>query len=173
MMIKRIGLAAFALIAALFASPQRPAADTLVFTIGAEVVRTTTQSATNSSDTLVSWSSTLRDDASFWAAGSPTKLTAPQSGWYTISATVRWASSTAGQRFMWFKINGAFPSQTPGSSLSAGVGGDYATNASHQVYLSKGDYVELDVFQTSGGSLNVSYAVMSLVRSPGASMDNF
>jgi hypothetical protein len=41
------------------------------------------------------------------------------------------------------------------------------------IIFSKGDYIEIDVFQTSGGALNLNTATLSLVRLPGATANAF
>jgi hypothetical protein len=141
------------------------------FAIGAEMQRTSAQSIPNTTDTLIQWNSTVRDDASFFSSGANTKLTVQQSGWYAVSVSARFAANTTGGRFLWFKLNGSFTSGPVGASHP--TSNDDALNASWNHYFAKGDYIEIDLFQTSGGALNLNTATLSMVRLPGATVNAF
>ena len=138
------------------------------FAIGCEVIRTTNQSISNATDTLITFPTTVTDDTGTFVT-STSRFTAPQSGWYTMSATIRYASNTTGQRYLWFKKNGNFNSGPTGVATGVASAGDAALNGKWDTKLSKGDYIEIDAFQTSGGLLNVSGATFSMVRLPGQS----
>lgn len=85
------------------------------------------------------------------AAGAPKSI----SGFYTISAGVEFASNGAGLRQLKILKNGAtvlaYDNRTP-------VPGGFPTRLSltHQALLVEGDYIEVVVYQNSGGNLDVS-----------------
>jgi hypothetical protein len=84
------------------------------------------------------------------------KLTATTAGTYHIIGQVRFATSAVGVRQISIRLNGTTTLAFKGmSAASASVHGDivetdYQFNAT--------DYVELIVYQTSGGALNVDVA---------------
>lgn len=88
----------------------------VAFVIGAEVQRNSSQSIPNSSDTLIQWNNTVRDDASFFSGGANTKLTVQQAGWHVAAVSARFAANTTGGRFVWFKLNGSFTTGPVGAS---------------------------------------------------------
>jgi hypothetical protein len=93
------------------------------------------------------------DTADMHTATNNSRLTAPVTGIYAVSASVTWASDPDGHRFVGLKKNGDtfFATQTqlalPRNPTDQEV--------SHQVLLQEGDYVEVRVHKFSGNPLAV------------------
>ena len=84
------------------------------------------------------------------------RVNIPLSGWCSVWAGIQWSSSTAGTiRQMAIRRNGttevAINRQNPDSS--AGI--VRIMDVSGQVYLSAGDYLEVTVYQDSGGTRTI------------------
>lgn len=123
----------------------------------ARVYRTTNQAIANA--TLTAFSpDTLDFDAgsptAFWAAGAPTKLTAPQAGKYVVGCSILWDASTTGNRSVYVVKNGVTATRLAGEQMPANNAG--VLNLSATLNLASGDYVEFYVNQNSGGSVNVA-----------------
>lgn len=58
------------------------------YTSAARACRVQRAAALNvtTTDTAVSWDTEVRDDGGFWNSGQPTRLTAPEDGWYHVGA---------------------------------------------------------------------------------------
>lgn len=76
-------------------------------------------------------------------------------GWYVVAAGVSWASNSTGQRVIDLLVNGTGAN---GSRIwvDATAGGSPTMLASRTVklYLTAGDFVEVEAYQNSGGNLN-------------------
>lgn len=85
-------------------------------------------------------------------SGLPSRYTAVYPGWYQVSGGATFASSATGRRLARVGVNGALvagsESGVPGNASVIG----FAFRAT-EVYLAIGDYVEVFVFQDSGGNL--------------------
>jgi hypothetical protein len=120
----------------------------------AKVTRSTNQTISNSTNTLISFSAEAWDTDDLWTVGSPTRLTIQTGGYYALTAGTLWASDPTGRRLTEILLNGSTVltrSEDPPHSGTSGNAQIVATIAS----LSAGDYVELRVFQSSGGSLDI------------------
>lgn len=80
---------------------------------------------------------------------------AGQGGWYTIGATVFFASSSAFTRFMALRIDGS--NQIALFSWNGSASSTY-TMAGIELYLNPTQYVEVQVSQDSGSTLNLTSA---------------
>lgn len=120
----------------------------------ASVERTTTQSIGTGSATAVSFGAEIFDHGNCWVIGSPTRLTAPIAGVYTVTAAVEFAQNATGNRQVHIYTNGSEHSRVTVPSVGSGL----ATRVSHSaiVELAAGGYVECFVFQDSGGNLNIT-----------------
>jgi hypothetical protein len=81
-------------------------------------------------------------------------LTCRTPGKYTIFYTLFFASNSTGYRYCYVRLNGATALNF--DTRSALSGQATALSGSTEYQLAIGDYVEVMVLQTSGGSLNVS-----------------
>ncbi|MEU1731385.1 hypothetical protein [Streptosporangium sp. NPDC020145] len=82
------------------------------------------------------------------------RYTSQTAGYYLVSGAVGFVSNGTGKRELTILLNGTtetYPSSIPG--LAAGFTGLTTTG---RVYLAVGDYVELYVWQNSGGTLNTN-----------------
>jgi len=132
--------------------------------VGARVSLASAASIANNTAAMVSWTTVEHDDSSLFAAGSPTKLTAPATGWYSAGGMIHWAANGTGNRNADIRVNGtAFPGGTSNNPVT-GHAIDVKHAFSVAVYLTAGDYIEMLVFQNSGGALNISEGAMFLVR---------
>lgn len=122
----------------------------------ARVTKSGAQSITTSSDTLLTWDTETLDSDSIHSTSVNTgRITIVTPGTYAIGAFVEWATNATGGRQAYIRLNGTtiiardarpatsttyFPSCSPATL--------YPLNA--------GDYLEVFVYQDSGGSLNVN-----------------
>lgn len=119
----------------------------------ARVTRGTAQTIGNGGFAAMSWSSANYDDDEMWSAGAPTRLTAPRDGRYNIGGAVTWSSNASGTRAVQLRVNGSVvlcAIDTPA------ISGAMSMAIFDQYELSAGDYVELYVYQSSGGNLDVA-----------------
>lgn len=90
-------------------------------------------------------------------ASNTSRLTAPVAGIYFVSGNIRWAANGTGRRDLYIVVNGtttvAADSRPPVSGADP-----IDQSISTLVNLAAGDYVELQVYQSSGGALNVEVA---------------
>ena len=122
----------------------------------ARVTKSGAQSITTSSDTLLTWDTETLDSDSIHSTSVNTgRITIVTPGTYAIGAFVEWATNAAGGRQAYIRLNGTtiiardarpatsttyFPSCSPATLYP----------------LNTGDYLEVFVYQDSGGSLNVN-----------------
>lgn len=84
------------------------------------------------------------------------RLTCVTAGFYYINGGVLFAANATGQRSVQIRLNGTTNiGGDPRVGAAAAGGTRLAANTVYR--LSVGDYVELVVFQNSGGALNVTY----------------
>lgn len=109
----------------------------------------------NNSVTGVSWNSEAIDrDGGHDNVTNPTRYTAQTAGWYDVGIAIAWFTNTTGQRQIII-----------GGNVSAGLAGNVAPgsasgtltymSAARTHFLNVGDYVYAEVWQNSGGSLNI------------------
>lgn len=82
-----------------------------------------------------------------------TRLVAPVSGVYSISGHVHWSFVSAGTRIIGLTVNG-----TQGIAGQLSFGSSFNSvqqSVSTNFLLNAGDYVELSVYQSSGGTISV------------------
>jgi hypothetical protein len=116
--------------------------------------QSTLQSVPNGSATKFQLQSEYWDTASCFDSTTNYRFTPNVAGYYQINGNVLWASSTPISLMMLYK-NGSFYQK----GFQSANGGSYVTTASisTMVYLNGStDYVELYIFQNSGGSLNTN-----------------
>lgn len=123
-----------------------------------EVARSTPQSlATAGSGTAITWDTETFDTDGIHAASS-SRFTIPTGlgGRWRFDAGIDFAANATGTRAAWFLKNGAgtrWGQFEAGSSLSGT--NNVATILTRELVLVAGDYVEIVLFQSSGGPLNV------------------
>jgi hypothetical protein len=127
------------------------------------VTHNTTQSITNNTDTALAFN-TERFDQAGGASSTQhdtvtnnSRLTCRFAGIYQITGQVEWASSAAGARRIYLRVGGA--TIICRSPAVAGATDDVGRLTLSTLYsLAVNDFVELIVWQNSGGALNVASA---------------
>ena len=119
----------------------------------ARVTRTSAQSIPDSLNTSLAFNQERYDAAGVHDnATNNSRLTAPVTGIYAVTAQFTWGGSAgAGSRFAGVMKNGSTL-----IARSQELAGDDDENLTTQVLLAAGDYVEVQVLQTSGGNLPVA-----------------
>lgn len=85
----------------------------------------------------------------------PSRLTAPIDGYYTVSGEAVFSADPDGSRQVLLRKNDGLGPIAGGLTLATGVSDPTAVPVTTIVELDAGDYVELEAFQSSGGSLTV------------------
>lgn len=118
--------------------------------------RTSTLSVANSTDTTVTWQDATGNGLGWWSAGTnPTRVTVRAAGRYVASCFSRWAGNGTGYRTAEIRLNGSTIIGR-GAQISAAAGAPTQFSVvSPPLDLAIGDYVELIVWQNSGGALDL------------------
>lgn len=125
-----------------------------------------TLSSSVSLQTLSANSENFDNDSMHSTSSNTSRITIQTDGRYLVFGSVNFAANTSGRRALAFVVNGsttynvggAHPVQTANSMAMSGV---------RAVVLTAGDYVELQVVQSSGGDLDVTlseFAVFWMTR---------
>jgi hypothetical protein len=128
--------------------------------VGAAGSRATDQSIPSGSTTLVSFTSQEFDSATFFTPTSTT-FTVVQGGIFLICGYVTYASNATGYRTLEIFAAGAVRSIVRVPAVSGEVTG---LSIAHVMSLNGSETVEARVFQSSGGSVNITAAAFGLVR---------
>lgn len=126
---------------------------------GARVYKAADQSITTATDTAVNLDSEFFDSDTFHDnATNNTRITIPASmgGYYMIGGNVLWASNATGQRQCYLRKNGSLGTVIATTSLPAVAATVAHQNVSTLYQFAAADYMELIVFQSSGGNLAVT-----------------
>lgn len=134
---------------------------------GAQVTRSAATSIANTTDSAVTWTAEAFDVGGWYSSG--TKVIVPAgavpSGYTTIGVIViirtTFASNGTGGRRINVYVNGS----TIGGQWIAANGSDVTqVNYTDFAIVSALDEITMQVYQTSGGALNISDTQMSVVR---------
>lgn len=114
--------------------------------------RTSAQSIANTTHTPIVWEVSDHDPLSMCVAGTPTRVTVPEAGTYMVIGQVQWAG-WYNRNIVGIWVNGAgttrgWRSEVSGSAFPL-------VQASSLIRLAAGEFVELVVWQNSGGSVNI------------------
>src|SRR5690606_5302466 len=82
----------------------------------------------------------------------PSGLIVPRDGWYTITASVRWAGNTSGSRQVRINHNGS----PVLSDVATPPTGAFAHSLALSTYCEAGDEISVSTYQSSGGNLDTS-----------------
>lgn len=130
----------------------------------ARVYRTTPQSIPQNVNTAISFDAERNDLPGWHDPANPTRLTAAVSGTFLVGCCVEWAASgLAGGRYTSIKFGGTLNLASQGGGLGGSESIVHQVNT--QVYMNAGEYVEIVVFQSTGGPLNV---LADIAQSPEA-----
>lgn len=129
---------------------------------GCIVTRTTALAVTSGTATAVPFTSTdLRDtDAYHDTSTNPTRCTVPTGlgGLYIFTAQIGYAANGSGQRSATIVKNGTTNIANTNLGTIGNAGVESAGYLVGYAVLVAGDYIELSLFQNSGGNLNTSTA---------------
>jgi len=122
--------------------------------VGVSLDNTTTQTVTSPNYTAITWSTELFDTDGFHSTVTNTsRITIPsgKGGYYQVNGSIRWDDNTTGSRLITIYKNGTLfqISAKPGSSI------DPTMNIQTIMYLVPTDYIEIFVYQNSGGNRTV------------------
>jgi len=132
----------------------------LEMTPSARVYRDTTQAIPNGIWTPISFNQERWDTDNIWVLTSPTRLTCRTAGLYHITGHVGFAANNNGWRQIEVVLN-ALTSWGPQGGPPKTTYWTILTTTT-QLYLQIGDYIELQVFQDSGGALNALHVLNQL-----------
>jgi hypothetical protein len=121
--------------------------------VGVRVRRSTTQTISNASETVVVFNTEVYDYGDMWNSSSGSVLIAPVDGIYDIGLAVQFVQNSTGNRQAKIYING--------STLILAFGQlaenyPWRRTFAVQYALDAGDYVSAAVFQNSGGDLDLA-----------------
>lgn len=141
---------------AAFMNMFRDAINFLVNKPRAALYQATAQSVANGTWTATTFDSTLLDTYGGHSnSTNNSRYTAQVAGWYSLRCGGGWVTGTAGGgRGASIYKNGSF--YTAGAAVVGSTNVIASTPVSKDVYLAVGDYVELFVWQNSGGALNTA-----------------
>ncbi len=112
--------------------------------------------------TALTLTATIFDTSSYWSAGAPTRITIPTTGYYFIASHVTYVANATGGRLLKVYKDGVSL-----SNLSAGDTPNSATECSLGLSsirsLTAGEYLELYTWQNSGGNLDTTANLTSLI----------
>lgn len=122
----------------------------------AKITQLSPQSMVNANTTAITWDTAdVQVGGVFWTVANATRIVIPQAGWYDYkaSATHTDVAGTGTIRYLYLRLNGGsvYPSHDfknpPAATVSSYLIAD-------SLLLAKDDYLELAVFQDSGGNKN-------------------
>jgi len=121
---------------------------------GVRVFNSTTQNISNATNTAITFNSESYDTNSYHDTSSNTsRLTVPTTGYYRFEGVIFVDINATGGRYLEIKKNGTgIQAVETGASTQASVATSLVFHA--QLSATAGDYFELFLYQTSGGTLN-------------------
>jgi len=124
--------------------------------VSCRVYHNANQSINTAANTYLSFNSEYFDtDSMHNIAVSNNRITFRRDGKYIVGGCVRWSASAAGVRSIWIRLNGT--TEIERELRNASSAGDARMEVTTMDEFSTGDYIELGVYQSSGGALNVVY----------------
>jgi hypothetical protein len=126
--------------------------------VGASISMSANQSISNSTDTKLSWNTEAWDTNAIHDAGSPTRMTVPSGygGKWRVSGQIITGSGSGGVEISIYVNGTRYVAGTPNfASPQLGSSRGAMVTMNLELNLSAADYVELEVWQNSGGALNI------------------
>lgn len=112
-------------------------------------------SISNNTDTKLTFATETFDTNSYHSTvTNTTRITVPSTGYYAITWTISWAYNSTGRRVQTLFKNGNALVTFPLGADGAGSYPDNTPSRSITLYLTASDYLEINLFQNSGGGLN-------------------
>lgn len=120
----------------------------------AKVLLSNDLSINSATETAVTWETSAWNIGSMWSSGvTPTRITVAVTGFYELCGTINFLSDSTGSRRVSYRVNGTTTHCL--SNRPATDNGPTYVDYYDVVSLTAGDYVEILVFQDSGGALKV------------------
>ncbi|MBN2778649.1 MAG: hypothetical protein JXR36_13470 [Bacteroidales bacterium] len=141
---------------------------TLSYPFGAEVIRTSTLSVPTSVWTTISWNSQLFDNvpsgySEMWYSGTPGRVTIQYSGVYLVNAYIRFVANGTGYRAMRITVDAGESVRVFEPNVSGTY--DHSLNLTTLNYFAAGSFIQVDLWQNSGVTLNaIATGILSVVR---------
>lgn len=124
------------------------------------VGRTTAQTITTSTDTLLSVTVETEDNLACFDSGSPTVLTFPAEAYVHVTCWLIWGSNATGSRSLIIRQNGAMET---GDTCDAAGTTNQLSSCAVDLHVAANDTVDFQVWQSSGGNLNVQQFDISVI----------
>jgi hypothetical protein len=125
-------------------------------TLAPTAYRSTAQTITTSTQTKVEFDTVDSDGWNCWdLSPNPTRLTVPVTGRYIITGNVAFEASASGHRAINILKNNTLELARSDFNPVSNSIDTHSTVTCHAVSLTKGDYVELRVWQNSGSDLDI------------------
>jgi hypothetical protein len=125
------------------------------YNISCGVYHNATISVANATQTALSFNSEVWDtDSMHDTSTNNSRVTFKTAGIYAVNANVQWANNTTGKREAFIKINGT-STILGNTEIGDATGGSLPQNIGVVYEFDADDYVEVIVYQNSGGSLNI------------------
>lgn len=126
----------------------------------ARIYRTTNQSINDSTWTAISFDQVMYNVGPLWAIGNPTRITAVVTGSYRVFANIGFAANATGRRVA--RIVHSVYGTIAQHEWQFSTANEPMLQIATEFSMSTGEYLTFEVFQSSGGALNVlSYAYWS------------
>jgi len=143
-------------------------ASSRVKTVGSSTLalgeRTTNQSISNSTGTVVTFNALTNSDYVTGVTGTGI-FTVRESGVYSIQSGFTFAYNATGDRSAWIAVNGSIQLDSIAQYTATSLGASTPRYLmATQYLLTAGDTIEFYVFQSSGGALNLSRARCTIAR---------
>lgn len=123
---------------------------------GARVYHNAAQTFTHNSGAAITFNSERYDTDAYHDAGTPTRLTVPDTGYYLITGHIMWEADSDGRRILGIRVDGSTViAETRMIGLYGSGFSDVSMSVATVYYLTAGQYVELTAFQDAGGDLDI------------------
>ena len=129
-----------------------------VRTIACKAYRTAAQTIANATGVAVQFAAVEYDTDTHWSSGDNTKITIKYTGIYRVTFGFYFDYNNTGGRYGIVNKNAALEILSAGSPAVSGDSIGYRTTGSNDSLLTAGDYIQLVLYQTSGGNVNTSTA---------------
>jgi len=122
------------------------------------ITRDAVQSIANDTLAVVTMDHIYYDTGNFYAAGDPTKITFPFTGFYYLDIEGDFAANTTGVREIYIYISGvqSYQFRLPAVAASSIEDKTYLP-MQRGMFRTAGEYAEFKVVQTSGGALDLAF----------------
>lgn len=122
--------------------------------VSARVTKSAVESISNGTETALAFDQEDFDThAQHDNSTNNERLTCKIAGKYLITASAQFAANGTGQRFAWIRHGGS--TKLAGTGQDAGASEQTRLSVSTIYELAVGEYVEVTVWQNSGGALNI------------------